>query len=73
MAELLRALISDDNSPWAPTKAADIVIVLHRLCERMGVDLHQEIDRKMQINRARRWVVVGGHGQHVRDKEADHG
>lgn len=23
------------------------------------------VDAKMKINRARKWVVVGGHGQHV--------
>jgi NTP pyrophosphatase (non-canonical NTP hydrolase) len=73
MGELLRALTSDDNSPSAPIEAADVVIVLYRLCERMGVDLHSAIDAKMQINRARHWRVEGGHGQHVRDKEDDHG
>lgn len=69
MAELLRALTSDDNHSKAIEEAADVVIILYRLAERMGVDLHEEIDRKMQINRKREWKITpDGHGYHVRDK-----
>jgi NTP pyrophosphatase (non-canonical NTP hydrolase) len=69
MAELLRALTISDDNPHAVEEAADVVIVLYRLADRMGQDLHQAIDRKMQINRAREWAVDGsGHGRHVRDK-----
>ena len=67
MAELLRALTSDDNHPKAIEEAADIVIILYRLAERMGADLHDEINRKMAVNRQRQWNVdVDGHGYHVR-------
>lgn len=67
MAELLRALTSDDNHEKAIEEAADVVIILYRLAHRMGVDLHAEIDRKMQINRKREWsVTADGHGYHVR-------
>lgn len=67
MAELLRALTSDDNHSGAVEEAADIVIILYRLAQRMGCDLHDEIDRKMAINRQRQWNVGSdGHGYHVR-------
>ncbi len=70
MAELLRALTADDNHPKAAEEVADIVIILYRLATRLGIDLHQEIDRKMAINRDRIWNLDNtGHGYHVRDKE----
>ncbi len=69
MSELLRALSTDDGNPKAAEEVADIVIVLYGVATRLGVDLHAEVDRKMMINRARRWSLDGtGHGYHVRDK-----
>lgn len=71
MAELLRALTADDNHTKAVEEAADVVIILYRLAERMGRDLHAAIDRKMEINRARVWnLTADGHGYHVRTKPA---
>lgn len=67
MSELLMALAVDDNHPKAVEEAADIVIVLYRLAERFGADLHAEIDRKMDVNRGRRWSVANGHGYHVKE------
>lgn len=70
MAELLRCLTADDASPRAAAEVADVVIVLYRLATRLGVDLLGEIDRKMAVNRARKWALTtDGHGYHVRDKE----
>jgi NTP pyrophosphatase (non-canonical NTP hydrolase) len=67
MAELLRALSADDNSPKAAAEIADVFIVLYRLAECLGVDIHEEVDRKMAINRAREWRLdATGHGYHVR-------
>jgi NTP pyrophosphatase (non-canonical NTP hydrolase) len=67
MAELLMALAIDDRHPEAGEEIADIVIILFRLAERLGIDLFAEIDRKMSINRQRRWQLDGaGHGYHVR-------
>lgn len=66
MAELMRALAIADTHPKAAEEVADIVIILYRLADRLGVDLHAEIDRKMAINRGRTWLLDGnGHGQHV--------
>lgn len=74
MAELLRALTSDDAHPKAPEEIADVVIVLYRLADRMGIDLHEQINAKMEINRKREWKQEGwagsGCGYHVRDKQA---
>ena len=55
----------------ATEEAADVVIVLSRLFVELGVDMHAAIDRKMAINRARRWTLDGnGHGHHVEDDDA---
>lgn len=67
MSELLMALAIDDNDPNAVVEAADIVIILYRLAHRFGFDLHEVIDRKMAINRARKWNVANGHGYHVKE------
>jgi len=69
MAELLRALIADDNHAKAVEKVANVVIVLCRLMTRMGRNLGEELVRKMAINRTRqRNLTADGHGYHVRDK-----
>lgn len=66
MAELLRALAEDPEHPKAPEECADIIIVLMRIFERRGVNYHDVIDAKMQVNRARIWQLDGrGHGYHV--------
>jgi NTP pyrophosphatase (non-canonical NTP hydrolase) len=69
MAELLRALSTDDHHPKAAEEIADVVIILYRLARNLGTDLQTEIDRKMEINRNRTWKRDDtGHGYHVRDK-----
>ena len=69
MAELLRALIANDNHAKAAEKVANGVIVLCRLMTRMGRNLGEELARKMAINRTRqRNLTADGHGYHVRDK-----
>lgn len=70
MAELLRALAADDYSPKAGEEIADILIVLCRVAERLGVSIESEVYKKMAINRAREWKKDGtGHGYHVRKTE----
>lgn len=68
VAELISVLAIDDNAPQAAEEAADIVIILYQLVERLGKDLLDEIDKKMTINRARKWSLDGsGHGYHVKE------
>ena len=65
MAELLRALTTDDEAAGAAEECADVVIVLMRLADRMGFDLRGAIDAKMMVNRERKWARDGsGHGYH---------
>jgi|SRR6267142_840607 len=65
MAELIMELARDDNSPKMGDEIADVVICLMRLADRNGIDMLEEVDRKMKINRSREWVLDGhGHGQH---------
>lgn len=66
MAELLEHITADEKHPEAAEEIADIVIVLSRVMTRLGADLQSEIDRKMAVNRARKWRLDGtGHGYHV--------
>jgi NTP pyrophosphatase (non-canonical NTP hydrolase) len=70
MAELLRALTADDKNPGAAAEIADVMIVLYRLADRLGVDVQDQVNKKMEINAARTWSRSGdGHGYHVRPKE----
>jgi hypothetical protein len=66
MAEMLRSVTSDDNHPELAEEIADVFIVLYRVASRLGVDVHAEIDRKMAVNRARKWALDGtGCGYHI--------
>ena len=63
--ELEQALAQNDQAE-AGREAADVVILLHRLVALMDMDLGQQVDAKMTINRARKWKPAGdGTGGHV--------
>lgn len=65
VAELIRSVAIDDRHPDIPEEMADVVIVMYRLAARMGVDLMEEIDKKMAVNRSREWELDGsGCGYH---------
>ena len=65
MDELEQALRDDDHAE-AGREAADVVILLHRLVAILGHDLNEQVDAKMQVNRARKWKAAGdGTGGHV--------
>ena len=56
MAELIRAVTKPDARPDdIADEAADVLIVLYGLARMTGFNLHDAVDRKMAINRARRW------------------
>jgi NTP pyrophosphatase (non-canonical NTP hydrolase) len=60
-----------DGSRAVITEAADVVIVLAAYVASQGWDLAQEVERKMKINRARKWQLTGdGCGQHIREDDA---
>ncbi len=65
MDELEAALRANDHAE-AGREAADVVILLHRLVSLLGMDLNEQVDAKMQTNRARKWKAAGdGTGGHI--------
>lgn len=64
--ELIAKLEENDLHSGAGEEVADIQIVLARISHQLGVDGAWEIQKKMEINRKRKWVRDGtGNGQHV--------
>lgn len=67
MAELITAVASDEPPEKIGEEAADVAILLHLICGRLGLDLNAEVDRKMKKNRGRQWRVdATGCGYHVK-------
>lgn len=65
MDELEQALRAGDHVE-AGREAADVAILLHRLAGLLGMELSEQVDAKMQVNRARTWKAAGdGTGGHV--------
>jgi len=63
--ELEQATHADDRAEIGK-EAADVVILLHRLVALAGMDLAEQVDAKMAVNRARKWKPAGdGTGGHV--------
>ena len=63
--ELDQAIAQGDQAE-AGREAADVVILLHRLVALAGMDLAEQVDAKMAVNRARKWRAAGdGTGGHV--------
>ena len=63
--ELDQAIKANDK-PEIGKEAADVVILIHRLVALAGMDLNEQVDAKMAINRARTWKAAGdGTGGHV--------
>lgn len=52
--------------------AAGVVGLLKWIVERLGGNLLDAIDRKMDVNRARTWRLdASGHGYHVKERDRD--
>ncbi|CAM3520385.1 MazG-like family protein [Thalassospira profundimaris] len=65
MQELGEAVQDRDISEIGK-EAADVLILLYRLADQFNLDLDQEVQAKMAINRSRTWVSKGdGTGSHV--------
>lgn len=74
LAELIGVLCHDDNDGRAPEEATDVDIVLSGILAYHGKELIHERDRKMAINRRRKWATTGdGHGQHVLSQHEEAG
>lgn len=51
---------------------ADIFIVGYQCFTVLGVDANECVDRKMKVNRARRWNMNGdGTGQHIKEDRSN--
>ena len=65
MDELEQSL-REGNPEEAGREAADVVILLHRLAGILGMELSEQVDAKMAVNRARKWKTTGdGAGSHI--------
>lgn len=65
MEELLEAIEKGDISE-AGKEAADVTILLWRLMELNGLNLDNEVTKKMAENRGRQWTCKGdGTGKHI--------
>ncbi len=68
--ELLLALHESGPADVAE-ECADVAILLCRVAAALGFDLADEIEKKMAINRARKWPAPGtGPSQHIEDPPA---
>ncbi len=51
----------------ARQECADVMITMYRVIEKLGGSLRDEVDAKMDINRARKWNVgADGIGYHIK-------
>lgn len=67
VAELLTGLANKpDAIEHHAGECADVLIMLLQVAEKLGVDIEAELDRKMHVNRNRKWAVnAAGKAQHV--------
>lgn len=62
----LRQAVQEKDLAEAGRETADVVILLYRLMEKLGLDLQNEVTAKMAVNRKRRWQSKGdGTGRHI--------
>jgi len=62
----LEQAIQAKNNTEIGREAADVAILLHRLVALAGMELGEQVDAKMAVNRARKWKPAGdGTGGHV--------
>jgi hypothetical protein len=68
MASVIVLLCHDDNGRMADYSLLQTYYCLGKFCEALGGDLHDAVQKKMAINRTRKWKLSGdGHGYHVRE------
>jgi hypothetical protein len=70
MAELLSSLENTHTvaeNQRSAEECADVTIFMLQVCERLGFDLLELVDKKMEINLGREWEIAeDGSHQHVR-------
>jgi NTP pyrophosphatase (non-canonical NTP hydrolase) len=64
--EELEATVQRGKYQNIPNELADCLIVMYSLASILKIDLMHEVDKKMNINRRRKWKLHGdGTGQHI--------
>ena len=62
--KLIEAIEAGEDKGTIALEAADVTILLHRLCGKLGIELSESVNEKMVINRGRGLVKSGdGTGQ----------
>lgn len=62
---------ADTNNPNGVNAVIRLYSAAGDLADSLGIDLQEQIDRKMEVNRARQWNLDGsGHGYHVKPETA---
>lgn len=62
-------LISKPEFDKIPYEAADVLILLYKVAHMRRFDLHEAVDKKMEINRSRKWASRGdGTGYHIKEQ-----
>ncbi|MFD2207365.1 nucleotide pyrophosphohydrolase [Kiloniella antarctica] len=65
MKELAEAN-NEENQDGIGKETADVVILLYRLLDQYHLNLNEEVEKKMKINRSRQWISSGdGTGKHI--------
>lgn len=58
--------MSDEHLEGIKEEAADVAIMLLQIAGKLNFSLREEVDRKMQVNRNRKWGRTdGGRFQHI--------
>ena len=72
MAELLSSLENNIPTEECAEECADVAIFLLQICQRLGYDLLDLVDKKMEINVGRTWTIGSdGSHQHVEATRSD--
>lgn len=69
VAELIEELVNSEEQAKVESELGDVGILLMQVAHSRGIDLMAAIDKKMAVNRRRKWKVGGiqGIGQHVEE------
>ena len=59
MSELVRDILTGESRQKVGEEVADVVIPLFQLCQSLGLDLLEQVDRKMSIVRGREYTPDG--------------
>ena len=71
MAELVDAIAMGKSKEDIAEEASDVLIILYRLFNMCNTNVYDAVDRKMEINRKRKWKKANGIGHHTKVESND--